>query len=269
MIHPSSFVGPNVILEPGVEVGPLCVIEGDVRIGADTKIGSHTVIHGITQIGARCKIGPGAFVGTDPQDRKYAGAPTRLIVGDDTIIRENVTLHRSTSTDPAKATRVGARCFIMACAHVGHDCVVGDDVVMANSVALGGHVTVGQGAFLGGNTAIHQFVRIGRLAIVGGVEGMAKDIPPFAAARFNALKGYNAIGCRRSGMTPPAIHTLRRAFRTLLTNRSARRAADILEAEGDLTPEVTELIQFIRATKRGMLPSMKFRFVEQSAGEEG
>ncbi len=168
MIHPTAIVDPRAELAADVIVEEFCSVQGRVTLGPGAVVHAHSVVRGTTQIGARCRIGPGAYVGTDPQHRDYGGAETRLVVGDDTIIREGATLHRSVHASDDHATIVGARCFIMAGAHVAHDCRVGDGVTMANNVLLGGHVEVGDGAFLGGGCVIHQFCRIGRLATVRG-----------------------------------------------------------------------------------------------------
>jgi UDP-N-acetylglucosamine acyltransferase len=219
---------------------------------------------GPTRVGARCRIGPTAFIGLDPQFRGFQDGQTWLIVGDDNVIREGVSLHRSTKPGDGgpdcPATRVGSRCFFMANAHVGHDVIVGDDVTMANATLLGGHVTVGARVFMGGASVAHQFCRVGRLAIVGGGEIVTKDVPPFAAMRWRALKGYNAVGCRRSGMSPETIHAIRSAFHTILAQRSFAAGVAAIDPAYAQVPEVRELIEFAATSKRGVFPSVRSLF---------
>ncbi len=257
-IHPTAIVDPKAELADDVEIQPYAIIEGHVVLGPGVVIHSHTVLKGHTVIGAGCRIGPAAYVGLDPQHLSNAGVGTSLYIGDGTIIRETATLHRSTRPGPEHATRIGARCFIMAAAHVGHDSKIGDDVVMANATLLGGHVTIGDKAFLGGMAGIHQHCRIGRLAIIAGTEQVTRDVLPFAAVRYGGLKGYNAIGCRRAGMSRDAIHALRAAFRCFHTYRTTPAAVAAIERTVPLLDEVREMICFVTASKRGLHPSVRF-----------
>jgi UDP-N-acetylglucosamine acyltransferase len=265
-IHPTAIVDSRAELAGDVRVGPYVVIEGRVTIGPGTRVMAHTVIHGATKIGARCRIGPAAYVGLDPQHLGYDGGETWLVVGDDVIIRENASVHRSFKPGEENATRVGNKCFLMGSSHVGHDSQVADNVVLAQDVALGGHVTVGERAFLGGGAVFHQFVRIGRLAIVRGNEGISQDIPPFAAAAWHGLKGYNAIGCRRSGMSRESIHAIRDAYHCLHTHRTAAAGLAAIRALNSSAPEVNELIEFISSTKRGI--PMSVRFLHPAGADE-
>ena len=260
-VHPNAVVDPQAELAEGVEVLPFAVIRGRVRIGAGTVVHPHTVVEGNTLIGEHCRLGPAAYVGLDPQHKAYRGEPTWLTVGDRTVVREGASLHRATAEGVDNATRVGADCFIMGGAHVAHDCRIGDDVTLANGVLLGGHVEIGPQAFLGGGSVVHQFARIGRLALVGGNEAVARDVPPFAAMRYGGLKGYNAVGCRRAGMDRGTIHLIRQMFHVLHTTRSPFAAARIIASMdhgAQAAPAVREMLDFIRASRRGLMPSLKF-----------
>jgi UDP-N-acetylglucosamine acyltransferase len=257
-IHPTAVVPPEVELADDVEVGPYCILSGRIVLGAGTAVRAHSVLEGNLRVGRNCRIGPAAYVGLPPQHLRYGGQPTWTVIGDDVVIRETATVHRSFHEGEGRATRIGNRCFLMAAAHVGHDSVLADDVTMANASMCGGHVVVGERAFLGGGCIFHQFVRVGRLAIVAGNEGLNRDIPPFAAVRFDGLKAYNAIGLRRAGMTQQAIYSVRQAFQRIHTHRNMRDAVAAIESEVPRTIEVAELLEFIATAKRGILPSYRF-----------
>jgi UDP-N-acetylglucosamine acyltransferase len=256
-IHPTAIVDRRAELAADVSVGAYSIIKAGVTIGPGTVIQESCHIHGITTIGARCKIGPGSYVGLPPQHLKYDGMNTKAIVGDDCIIREGATIHRSIYQEADHATRVGNRVFLMAVSHIGHDAVVADDVTIAQGSMLGGHSTIGSKAFIGGAAAIHQFVRIGRLAIVAGVEGVTSDVPPFGATRYHGLKGYNAIGCKRSGMPTEAIHAIRLAYHHIHMNRTMPGAVAAIRANVPMLPEIKELLDFIATTKRGIMGSVR------------
>lgn len=264
-IHPTAIIDPKVELSDGVRVEAYAVIEGRVTVGPGTVIKPHSVINGSARIGADCKIGPGAYVGLDPQHLGFKGGDTWLVLGDGVTVREGASLHRATKRGEENATRVGDRCFLMAHSHVAHDCRVGDDAIFANGVAIGGHVEVGPRAFLAGGAAVHQFTRVGRLAIISGNEAVTRDVPPFAAARYGGLKGYNAIGCKRAGMTRESIHALRAAFQCLHTHRTTPAAVRAIREIVPEAAEVGELLDFIAASKRGIQPSL--RFVSYYRGE--
>lgn len=259
MIHPTAVVDARAELGADVEIGPFVVIEGRVSLGPGTAVLSHSVLKGHTVVGARCRIGPGAYVGLDPQHRGFAGQETSLVVGDDTVVREGATVHRAFKPGIEHATRVGQRCLLMAMSHVAHDCVVGDDVTLANAVLLGGHVRVGDRAFLGGSCAVHQFGRVGRLVIVSGNEAVTHDVPPFAAVRYGGMKGYNAIGCRRAGIAQDALYAIRSAYRCIHTHRTTPAALAAIAATVPDLPEVREILDFIRAKGRGLQPSVRFQ----------
>jgi UDP-N-acetylglucosamine acyltransferase len=256
-IHPTAIVDRRAELADDVVVGAYSIIKAGVIVGPGTAIQEHCHIHGNTTIGQRCQIGPAAFVGLPPQHLKYDGAVTRAIIGDDVIIRETASIHRSLYPDPERATRVASRCMLMAGSHVAHDCVVGEEVMMANGATLGGHCVVGTRAFLGGGAMIHQFVRIGRLAIISGNEAITHDVPPFSAARYRGLKGYNAVGCKRAGMSRETIHAVRSAFYCLHMNRTVPGAMDAIRKNVPMVPEIKELLEFLSTTKRGVLGSVK------------
>jgi UDP-N-acetylglucosamine acyltransferase len=257
-IHPTAVVDPRAEIAPDVELGPYVVIKGHVVIGAGTVVESHSVIHGHTVIGKACKIGPAGYVGMAPQHLANDGVGTSCFIGDGSVIREGAQVHRATRPGEAHATRLGARCFLMAGAHVGHDCIVGDDVTLANATLLGGHVTVGDRVFFGGGSGAHQFCRIGRLSIIAGIEKVTHDVPPFAAVRYGGLKAYNAIGCKRAGFNAESIHAIRAAYHCLHTHRTVPEAlAAIRERVADL-PVIAELLEFITAKGRGLQPSVHF-----------
>jgi UDP-N-acetylglucosamine acyltransferase len=267
MIHPTAIVDRRADLAEGVEIGPYAVIEGRVVIGPRTVVGPYTVIKGHAGIGAGCKLGPGAFIGLDPQHRGYSGAETSVEIGEGCIIREGASVNRA--FQPGHSTRIGPRCMMMGQSHVGHDCVLGADVTLANCVLVGGHCQIGNGVFLGGGCGIHQFVRIGRLAIVAGNEGITRDVPPFAAVRYGGLKGYNAIGCKRAGMSRASIHAIRGAFRALHTHRTTPAALEAIQTRWGDVPEVRELLEFARARGRGLHPSYRFARAGSTGGASG
>ena len=257
-IHPTAIVDPSAEIDQDVEVGPYVIIKGHVVIGAGTVVDSHCVIHGHTVIGSACRIGPCAFVGLAPQHRSNAGIGTSCYIGDGAVIRETAQVHRSTRPGEEFATRIGARCYMMAASHVGHDCRIGDDVTLANAVLLGGHVVVGNNVFFGGASGVHQHCRVGRLAIIAGIEQVTRDIPPFAAVRYGGLKGYNAIGCKRSGFDAESIHAIRDAYRCLHSHRTLPDAIAAMRETVAALPVRDEIIAFATAKGRGLPPSVHF-----------
>lgn len=214
MIHPTALIDPSVHLADDVEVGPFCVIGPDVTIGAGSVIGPHVVIKGPTVLGARTRIFQFASVGEDCQDKKYAGEPTRLVLGDDNVIREGVTLHRGTVQDRGETT-IGSRNLFMAYVHVGHDCVIGDECILANQVTLAGHVSLGNFAIIGGLSAIHQFCHFGEHAMAGGGAIITKDTPAFIMINGNPAQahGLNATGLKRRGFDRDVIKALNEAYK--------------------------------------------------------
>ena len=261
-IHPSALVDPRAELAYDVRVGAYSIINGGVTIAPGSTVFEHCVLQGPTAIGRNCRIGPGACLGGDPQHAWFVhdeAAPTYLVIGDNVIIRECARLNRSTTPGIEHATQVGDGCFIMGAAHVGHDSVMEADVVLADSALLGGHCHVGRKAFIGGGCTIHQFVRVGRLSIIAGNEASSHDVPPFGAMRYGRLKGYNAIGCRRAGMSREAITAIRGCYHRLHAHRTTSAAVAAIRAELPDLPEVRELLAFIQQSKRGILPSTASR----------
>ncbi len=253
-IHPTAVVDAAAQLADGVVVGPYAIVGSGVSIGADTEIGPHVVVDGLTTIGARCRFTGQSSIGGPPQDLKYEGSPTRLEIGDDNIVREFVTMNRATEHGGG-VTRVGSHGMYMAYAHVAHDCVVGDHVVMANAATLAGHVTIEDHAIVGGLVAIHQFVRIGESSILGGGAMVTQDIVPYcmAAGDRAVLHGLNLIGLKRRGFSAETLHALRSAYRTIF--RSGMRLQDALEAlraDAADEPRVAHLVRFIEQSQRGI-----------------
>ncbi len=251
-IHPSAVIAPGAQIADDVRIGPFCHVGPEAVLEAGVELVSHVVVDGATRIGAGARVLPFASIGTPPQDTKYKGEPTRCELGARTLVREGCTIHRA-SVGGGGVTRVGAGCMLMAQAHVAHDCVVGEGVILANNVMLGGHVHVGDGAFIGGGAAVHQTVRIGRLAMVSGLAGVTNDIPPFGyvfglPAR---LVGFNKIGLLRRGASRDQLRTLRVA-NNLLFKDPGEFAAKLAQAEERYADEplVMEIIAFVRDSTR-------------------
>ena len=248
-IHATAHVDPSAKLGSNVEIGPFCVIGPNVEIGEDVILRPHVVVDGHTTIGAGCRIFPFVSIGLEPQDVKYKDDPSTVTIGENTVLRENVTVHRGTSTGQM-ATRVGSNCFIMIGAHIAHDCQIGDNVTLVNSVALGGHVTVGEGAIIGGLSAVHQFVRIGAYAFVGGMSGVAADLIPYGMALGNraTLNGLNIIGLRRQGFPREQIHEVRKAYRMLFSSEGTmKEQLEDVEAMFSANELARQIIDFIKS----------------------
>lgn len=251
-VHPTALVDDAARLGADVRIGPFCRVGPDVALGDGVVLESHVVVEGHTTIGARTRIHPFACLGGPPQDLKYDGSPTTLVVGADCTIREAVTMHRGTPHGGGE-TRVGDRCFILAYAHVAHDNLIGHDVVLTNTAMLGGHVTIGDYAIVGGGAGIHQFVRIGPYAFVGGLAAVEHDVIPYGMAIGNRadLAGLNLVGLKRRGFSREAIHTLRRAYRTLFEGAGTlAERVDIVEARYGESPQVREILDFVRSAGR-------------------
>lgn len=253
-IHATALVDPGAQLGLDVIVGPFCVIEADVVIGDRTKVDAQARIHRYTSIGMDCHVHSFAFVGGDPQHLKYKGEPTLLTIGDRNVIREYTTLHRGTEGGGG-VTRVGSDCLLMAYTHVAHDCIVGDHVIMANAATLGGHVQVGSKVVLGGLCAVHQFVRIGDYAFIGGKAGISLDIPPYMIATGTPAKLYgpNMIGLRRQGFSRQALAEIEKAYKLIW--RSGKKRQDAIAEAGQTCPdsaEVAFLLNFLQNSTRGV-----------------
>ena len=247
-IHETSQVHPKAELADDVSVGAYCVIGEHVRIGPGNVIGNRVTIVGQTTIGARNRIYDGAVLGTGPQDLHYRDEPTCLVVGDGNNIRECVTANTGTLKGGG-VTIVGNRNYLMACSHVAHDCVLEDDIIMANCVLLGGHVKVECGVFLSGGAAVHLYARIGRLAFIGGSTGVAQDIPPFMMADGHRAfpRRVNVVGLKRHGFDADRLAAVQDAFRLLYRSRSGRGGVlKEMSARKDLTPDVAYLVEFLQ-----------------------
>ncbi len=250
-IHPTAQVDRRAELAADVDVGPYVVIEGPAQIGGGTRILAHAVITGHTQIGRDNVIHYGAILGDEPQDLKYAGAETALRIGDRNVIREHVFLHRGTA--PGTSTVIGDENYIMGNAHVGHNARVGNRVILCSGALLAGFTETDDQAFISGNCVVHQYVRIGRLALLRGLSRTSRDVPPFCIMDgTHTVRGINAVGLRRAGFTAIQIRDLRRAYSRLFRGRPhLGRALAALEAE-PLSDERRALLDFIRASKRGV-----------------
>ncbi|HEX6133935.1 MAG TPA: acyl-ACP--UDP-N-acetylglucosamine O-acyltransferase [Longimicrobiales bacterium] len=252
-VHSTAIVDDTAELGAGVDIGPYAVIGPHVVIGDGTQVGPHVVIERDTHIGRECRIHPGAVLGGDPQDLKYAGETALLVIGDRTVIRECVTLNRGTSA--RGRTAIGSDCLIMAYAHVAHDCVLGDHVVIANAVNMGGHCEIGDWVIVGGLTAIHQFVQIGAHAFVGGSSAVRKDVPPFVKAAGDPLRlfGLNSVGLQRRGFSDDDRAQLRRAYRLLFqSKKNLRDALGAARLELSSAVHVEALLGFIERSERGV-----------------
>jgi UDP-N-acetylglucosamine acyltransferase len=249
-IHPTSIISPGAKLSASVSVGPYAVIEDDTEIGEASEIRSHAVIKRFSSMGRSNIIYEGAVIGGEPQDLGFKECESYVRMGDQNLIRENVTIHRG--TQPGSETIVGSNCFIMACAHVAHNCQMGDRVILANNVALAGHVAIEDQAFLSGGVVVHQFCRIGRLAMIGGNSKIVQDCLPFVITDGNPGRaaGLNLVGLRRSGFKTEEIRSLKEAYRILLRSGLSLEAA--IDNMSEIKSEaVGHLIDFIRSSKRG------------------
>ena len=254
MIHRTALVDPTARLGGDVGIGPFTIVGPRVSIGDHTSIAGHVVLEKNVKVGHGVKIGYGTAIGTDPQDIKFGGEETWVEIGDDTVLREYCTVNRGT-TSTGKTT-IGERCFLMSYTHVAHDCVVGDDVVTANHVQLAGHVTLEDRAIVSGLVGIHQFVRVGKLAFVGGGTRVNRDVPPYTKAVGNPvhLYGLNSVGLQRAGFSAETKLALKRAYR-LLFNSDLTVTQGIARARSELdrVPEVDYFLSFIEHSQRGVL----------------
>jgi len=254
MIHRTAIVDPTAHLGADVAVGPYAIVGPHVTVGERTSLAAHAVIERNTRIGAGVKVGYGTIIGNDPQDLKYKGEETWVEIGDGTIIREYCTINRGTTA--TGKTAIGQRCFIMTYVHIAHDCVIGNDVILANGIQMAGHVSVEDRAIVSGLVPIHQFVRIGTYAFVGGGSRVNQDVPPFTKAVGNPvhLYGLNSVGLQRAGFSPDVKLALKRAYR-LLFNSDLTVSQGIARARMELpqVPEVEKFLSFIEASQRGVM----------------
>ncbi len=251
MIHPTAIIHPKAKLDSTVQVGPYAVIDESVELGANCVVGPHVYLTGLTTIGDHNHFHAGCVIGDAPQDLKYDGAPTRLRIGNHNVFREHVTVHRSTRPDAE--TVVGSHNFLMAGAHVAHNCVVGDHAILANSALLGGHAVVQDRAFISGNCCVHQFTRVGSLALMQGGSIISKDLPPFTVAlRVNEICGLNVVGLRRAGFTAEQRMELKQLYH-LLFRGGKNLGAAIAEAQKTFASAPAKiLLDFIAEAERGV-----------------
>jgi UDP-N-acetylglucosamine acyltransferase len=263
-IHPTALVSERARIGAGVSIGPYVVVEDDVVIGEGCQIASHVVIKQFTTLGRGNRVFEHAVLGGEPQDVKFKGEPSRLVIGDDNLIREGVTLHRASGE--GEATLIGSRNFFMINVHIAHNCVVGDDNIFANEVALAGHITIEDHVFLSNNVGAHQFVRFGRYAMVGGKSKIVQDVLPFFMTDGNPprVRGLNTVGLRRAGFSTAERRALKDAYRILF--RSQLALEDALSELARLDDEnVLHLVNFIRGSRRGF---SRARRVERTVDEE-
>jgi UDP-N-acetylglucosamine acyltransferase len=251
-IHPTAIIDPSTEIGERVEIGAYTVVGADCTIGDGTVLGPHVVLEEFTRIGRDCQVRAGAVLGGPPQDHKYRGERSYVRIGDRNLIREFVTMHRATGEE--SATVIGDDNLIMAYVHIGHNCQVGSGTMMANNLGLSGHVTVEDGAVLGGLVGVHQFVRIGRLAMLGGYSKVVQDVPPFMLAdgRPADVLDLNVRGLRRAGVAAAARATLRQAYKLLYrSNMNVSQALEAIEEELEPNKELGELVAFMRRIKSG------------------
>ncbi len=254
-IHPTAIIDAQAKVPASSKIGPYSVIGADVELGENCELMSHVAIYGPAKIGSNNRFFPFAAIGTEPQDTSYKGDPTRLEIGDNNVIREYVTINRGT-VKGGGVTRVGSHILIMAYSHIGHDCIIGDHAMLVNAATLAGHVTVEEWAVVGALCPVHQFVRIGKHAYIGGGTVVTQDVLPFSmtsAKRENHAYGLNKVGLQRRGFTEDQLKALHRAYRKLLAAKlNTSQALEQLKSE-DQTDDVRYLVDFIEKSERGIL----------------
>lgn len=251
MIHPTAIIHPQAKLDGSVSVGPYAVIDAGVELGPHCVVGPHVYLTGATIIGSHNHFHAGCVIGDAPQDLKYQDAPTCLRIGDRNVFREHVTVHRSNKLE--EDTTIGSDNLLMAGGHVGHNCLLGNRVIIVNGALLGGHVTVQDGAFISGNCLVHQYCRVGALAIMQGGSAISKDLPPFTVARgVNGICGLNAIGLRRAGYAADERLELKRLYRALFRSRESLQATLAGAKRVFCSPAAKILIEFVASARRGV-----------------
>lgn len=253
-IHETAIIDPKAKIETGVEIGPYCIIKKGVHIGRGTKLISHVIMEGEAEIGESCTFYPFASIGSSPQDLKYKGEATKLIIGNNNIVREYVTINRA-SVGGDELTSVGSDNYLMAYVHIAHNCKVGNHVIMANAATLAGHVVVEDFTIIGGLAAVHQHTRIGQYAMIGGLSGVVQDIPPYMIAAGSRAKlfGPNTIGLKRRGFSDQATNAIKKAYKILFREKHPLKDA-IRKVREDFKefPEIGHLVDFIEKNKRGI-----------------
>ena len=251
-IHVTAVVDSRAEIHDEAEIGPYVVIDGPVKIGRGTRVMAHAFLTGWTEIGEDNQIHAGVALGDAPQDRAYQGQESYLQIGNHNIFREHVQIHRGTG--PGSATVIGNHNFLMAGSHVGHNCRLGDHIVIANGALLGGYVEVGDHAFISGNCVVHQFVRVGEFSLMRGLSGTSRDVPHYSIVDWqHTVRGVNVVGLKRAGFDERIIRELKGAFRVLFRKgRNLSLAVKEIEANGELSPELTTLVEFVKASKRGV-----------------
>lgn len=257
MNQPLAYVHPNAKLAKNVVVEPFASISSDVEIGEGTWIGPNVTIMDGARIGKNCKIFPGSVISAEPQDLKYKGEETHVIIGDNTVIRECVTINKG--TEALGYTQVGSNCLIMATVHIAHDCIVGDHVIIANNVALAGHVEIDDYVIIGGMSPVHQFTKVGKHAMIAGGTLVRKDVPPYVKAARDPISyvGINSIGLRRRGFESEKIAEIQSIYRILFQKKlNVTQAVQMIETEMEATPERDEILQFLTDSSRGVMLSL-------------
>ena len=251
-IHPTAIIEDGAKLGQNCEIGPYCIVHKNVKLGNNVVLNSHVVVDGYTTIGDSTIIYPFASIGTAPQDLKFNGEKSELIIGKNNTIREHVTMNPGTK-DGGMKTIIGNNCLFMMATHVAHDCIIGDNVIMANNATLGGHVTVGDRVLIGGLAAVHQFVRIGSFAVIGGMSGVEADVIPFGRVKGEraALAGLNLIGLERGGFSKDQIKSIQKAFKSIFdTNGNLDERLDQVSQENENNDLVSKIIDFARHRER-------------------
>jgi len=254
MIHPTAIIHPGARIGARVQVGPYSVIEDGVEVGDDSEISAHVYLLKGTRLGSRNQLHAGCVIGGAPQDLRFKKAETEVVIGEENVIREHVTIHRS--NNPSEPTRLGSNNLLMAGCHLGHNTDVGNHVIIANGALLAGHVKVGDRVFISGNCLVHQFVRIGTLALMQGGSGVSKDLPPYTIARgANKVSGLNIVGMRRAGFTSDERLELKRLYHAIFRRKLSFHEA-VENARAEFTSEKSRvLLDFVASAKRGICSS--------------
>ncbi len=257
-IHPTAVIHPHAKIGKNVQIGPYAVIDENVEIGDGTKVMSHAVITGWTGIGENCVIYPGAVIGSEPQDLKFKGEKSYVFIGNRTTIRECATIHRGCGVETE--TRIGDDCLLMAYTHVAHNCTVGNNVIMANSAMIAGHVVVEDRVVIGGITGVHQFVRIGRNAMIGGASKLVQDVVPYTIVDGHPAKvsGLNNVGISRAGVSIESRRNIKKAYKILYrSGLSLSQAIEVIEQDVDSCEEIEHFLRFLRNAERGICRNRK------------